>query len=158
MVNSVSIEWTWFWINESDMYLYPDLDTWTVFPVGRWKWQCSRLDLWCLYDRTCSFAGDPRSNLKRAQTYGSTGSSLSILVLSQNFPFKWMKIKILTLEVNKGGYFDFLSLTDLADNICREIVNVLTKMGFEVEAVKFMRYSRSARDWTLAWWSASCLW
>ena len=21
-------------INESDMYLYPDLDTWTVFPLG----------------------------------------------------------------------------------------------------------------------------
>lgn len=39
-----------------------------------------------------------------------------------------------TLEVNdKGGYFD-LAPTDLADNTRREIVNVLTKMGFEVEA------------------------
>ena len=41
---------------------------------------------------------------------------------------------IQTLEVNdKGGYFD-LAPTDLADNTRREIVNVLTKMGFEVEA------------------------
>ena len=39
-----------------------------------------------------------------------------------------------TSEVNdKGGYFD-LAPTDLADNTRREIVNVLTKMGFEVEA------------------------
>ena len=39
-----------------------------------------------------------------------------------------------TLEVNdKGGYFD-LAPTDLADNTRREIVNVLTEMGFEVEA------------------------
>ena len=39
-----------------------------------------------------------------------------------------------TLEVNdKGGYFD-LAPTDLADNTRREIVNVLTQMGFEVEA------------------------
>ena len=40
-----------------------------------------------------------------------------------------------TLEVNdKGGYFD-LAPTDLADNTRREIVNVLTKMGFEVKRV-----------------------
>lgn len=39
-----------------------------------------------------------------------------------------------TLEVNdKGGYFD-LAPTDLADNTRREIVNVLTEMGFDVEA------------------------
>lgn len=39
-----------------------------------------------------------------------------------------------TLEVNdNGGYFD-LAPIDLADNTRREIVNVLTKMGFEVEA------------------------
>ncbi|KXT77994.1 Glutamine synthetase type I [Streptococcus sp. DD13] len=39
-----------------------------------------------------------------------------------------------TLEVNdQGGYFD-LAPTDLADNTRREIVNVLTEMGFEVEA------------------------
>ncbi len=39
-----------------------------------------------------------------------------------------------TLEVNdKCGYFD-VAPTDLGDNTFREIVNVLTKMGFEVEA------------------------
>lgn len=39
-----------------------------------------------------------------------------------------------TLEVNdNGGYFD-LAPIDLADNTRREIVNILTKMGFEVEA------------------------
>lgn len=38
-----------------------------------------------------------------------------------------------TLEVNDQGYFD-LAPTDLADNTRREIVNVLTQMGFEVEA------------------------
>lgn len=34
---------------------------------------------------------------------------------------------------DRGGYFD-LAPTDLADNTRREIVNVLTEMGFEVEA------------------------
>lgn len=39
-----------------------------------------------------------------------------------------------TLEVNdQGGYFD-LAPIDSADNTRREIVNVLTDLGFEVEA------------------------
>ncbi len=40
----------WFYrrtvrINESDMYLYPDLDIWTVFPWGDGKWKRRAMDL-----------------------------------------------------------------------------------------------------------------
>ena len=50
------------------------------------------------------------------------------------FLFKLDENQEPTLEVNdKGGYFD-LAPTDLAGNTRREIVNVLTDLGFEVEA------------------------
>ena len=53
-------------INESDMYLYPDLDTWTSLPVGRWKMEVLT-GLICRMVYTTEgepFAGDPRGNLK----------------------------------------------------------------------------------------------
>ena len=82
------------------------------------------------------FAGDPRGNLKRAlkhmQELGF--SSFNLGPEPEFFLFKLDEKGEPTLDVNdKGGYFD-LAPTDLADNTRREIVNVLTDMGFEVEA------------------------
>ena len=82
------------------------------------------------------FAGDPRSNLKRVlNEMKELGfSNFNLGPEPEFFLFKLDENGDPTLEVNdKGGYFD-LAPTDLADNTRREIVNVLTKMGFEVEA------------------------
>ena len=82
------------------------------------------------------FAGDPRGNLKRALTHmEATGfKSFNLGPEPEFFLFKLDEKGNPTLEVNdQGGYFD-LAPTDTADNTRREIVNVLTDLGFEVEA------------------------
>ena len=123
-------------INESDMYLYPDLDTWIVFPWGAENGKVAGL-ICDVYNADGSpFAGDPRGNLKRSlENMHELGySSFNLGPEPEFFLFKLDEFNNPTLEVNdQGGYFD-LAPTDLADNTRREIVNVLTQLGFEVEA------------------------
>ncbi|OZG39573.1 type I glutamate--ammonia ligase [Streptococcus agalactiae] len=123
-------------INESDMYLYPDLDTWIVFPWGDENGAVAGLICDIYTAEGGAFAGDPRGNLKRnmkrMQEMGY--KSFNLGPEPEFFLFKMDENGNPTLDVNdKGGYFD-LAPTDLADNTRREIVNVLTQMGFEVEA------------------------
>lgn len=123
-------------INESDMYLYPDLDTWIIFPWGDENGAVAGLICDIYTPEGEPFAGDPRGNLKRnmkrMQEMGY--KSFNLGPEPEFFLFKMDENGNPTLDVNdKGGYFD-LAPTDLADNTRREIVNVLTQMGFEVEA------------------------
>ena len=52
-------------IEESDMYLYPDLNTWVVFPWTAEKGKVARLicDIYTAEGKP--FDGDPRNNLRR---------------------------------------------------------------------------------------------
>lgn len=123
-------------INESDMYLYPDLDTWTVFPWGDENGAVAGLICDIYTPEGEPFAGDPRGNLKRSLKHMEEAGfkSFNLGPEPEFFLFKLNDKGEPTLDVNdKGGYFD-LAPTDLADNTRREIVNVLTEMGFEVEA------------------------
>ena len=123
-------------INESDMYLYPDLDTWIIFPWGDENGKVAGLICDVYNPDGTAFAGDPRGNLKRALTHmEATGfKSFNLGPEPEFFLFKLDEKGNPTLEVNdQGGYFD-LAPTDTADNTRREIVNVLTDLGFEVEA------------------------
>ncbi|MDY4760900.1 type I glutamate--ammonia ligase [Streptococcus thoraltensis] len=123
-------------INESDMYLYPDLDTWTVFPWGDENGAVAGLICDIYTSEGEPFAGDPRGNLKRSLKHMQEMGfeSFNLGPEPEFFLFKLNEKGEPTLDVNdKGGYFD-LAPTDLADNTRREIVNVLTEMGFEVEA------------------------
>lgn len=123
-------------INESDMFLYPDLDTWIVFPWGDENGAVAGLicDVYGVDGKP--FPGDPRGNLKKALRHMEEVGfkSFNLGPEPEFFLFKMDEHGNPTLDVNdKGGYFD-LAPTDLADNTRREIVNVLTKMGYEVEA------------------------
>lgn len=123
-------------INESDMYLYPDLDTWIIFPWGDENGKVAGLICDVYNHDGTPFAGDPRGNLKRALTHMETTGfkSFNLGPEPEFFLFKLDEKGNPTLEVNdQGGYFD-LAPTDTADNTRREIVNVLTDLGFEVEA------------------------
>ena len=123
-------------INESDMFLHPDLDTWTVFPWGSENGAVAGLICDIYTAEGEPFAGDPRGNLKRALRHMEKVGfkSFNLGPEPEFFLFKLDEKGEATLEVNdRGGYFD-LAPTDLADNTRREIVNVLTEMGFEVEA------------------------
>lgn len=123
-------------INESDMYLYPDLNTWIIFPWGDENGKVAGLICDVYNSDGTPFAGDPRGNLKRALAHmEETGfKSFNLGPEPEFFLFKLDGSGNPTLDVNdQGGYFD-LAPTDSADNTRREIVNVLTDLGFEVEA------------------------
>ncbi|MDF2606500.1 MAG: glnA [Bacillales bacterium] len=123
-------------IEESDMYLFPDLDTWVVFPWTAEKGKVARL-ICDIYNPDGSpFIGDPRNNLKRVlkemEELGFTDFNLG--PEPEFFLFKLDEKGEPTLELNdNGGYFD-LAPTDLGENCRRDIVLELEEMGFEVEA------------------------
>lgn len=123
-------------IEESDMYLVPDLDTWVVFPWITGKGKVARLI--CDINRPdgSAFEGDPRNNLKRIlkemEELGFTSFNLG--PEPEFFLFKLDEKGEPTLELNDhGGYFD-LAPMDLGENCRRDIVLELEEMGFEIEA------------------------
>lgn len=123
-------------IEESDMYLYPDLDTWLVFPWGSEQGKIARLICDVYKPDGTPFAGDPRSNLKRVmhkmETLGFTEFNLG--PEPEFFLFKTDENGKPTFDLNdEGGYFD-LAPTDLGENCRREIVLELEELGFEIEA------------------------
>ena len=123
-------------IEESDMYLYPDLDTFVVFPWTSEKGKVARLICDVYTAKGEPFAGDPRNNLKRIlKKMEEMGfSSFNLGPEPEFFLFKLDAKGEPTLEVNDhGGYFD-LAPTDLGENCRRDIVLELEEMGFEIEA------------------------
>ncbi|WP_088041059.1 type I glutamate--ammonia ligase [Bacillus sp. EAC] len=123
-------------IEESDMYLFPDLDTWVVFPWTAEKGKVARLICDIYNPDGTPFNGDPRNNLKRMlkemEELGFTDFNLG--PEPEFFLFKLDEKGEPTLELNdSGGYFD-LAPTDLGENCRRDIVLELEEMGFEIEA------------------------
>lgn len=122
-------------IEESDMYLYPDLNTWLIYP---WVTDNKVARLICdiyMPDGT-PFAGDPRGILKRnlrlMEAMGFT--AMNVGPEPEFFLFKTDEKGNPTTELNdQGGYFD-LAPMDLGENCRREIVLTLEEMGFEIEA------------------------
>lgn len=123
-------------IEESDMYLYPDLDSFVVFPWTSEKGKVARFICDVYTAKGEPFAGDPRNNLKRIlKKMEDMGfSSFNLGPEPEFFLFKLDAKGEPTLEVNDhGGYFD-LAPTDLGENCRRDIVLELEEMGFEIEA------------------------
>ena len=123
-------------IEESDMYLYPDLSTWMIFPWESDHGKVARLICDIYNPDGTPFAGDPRGNLKRAladmKELGFTSFNLG--PEPEFFLFKLDENGEITTDLNdKGGYFDFAP-TDLGENCRRDIVLELESLGFEVEA------------------------
>ena len=124
-------------IEESDMWLYPDLSTWMIFPWGSEHGKVARL-ICEVYnaDRT-PFLGDPRNNLIRIldemRELGFT--DFNIGPEPEFFLFKLDPEKgTPTVNLNdKGSYFD-LAPVDLGENCRRDIVLELENMGFDIEA------------------------
>ncbi|MFY9900984.1 MAG: glutamine synthetase family protein, partial [Trichococcus sp.] len=123
-------------IEESDMYLYPDFNTWLVFPWGTEQGKVARLICDIYMPDGTPFAGDPRNNLKRSlkemKELGFTEFNLG--PEPEFFLFKLDEKGQPTLKLNdQGGYFD-LAPTDLGENCRRDIVLELEALGFEIEA------------------------
>ena len=122
-------------IEESDMYLYPDLDTFTIFPWRPQQGKVARIicDVYCA-DGT-PFEGDPRYILKRqigkAAEMGYTfnvGPECEFFLFHQD-----ENGQPTTITHEKAGYFD-LGPVDLGENARRDMVLTLEDMGFEIEA------------------------
>ena len=123
-------------IEESDMYLYPDLDTWVIFPWESDEGNVARLMCDIYNPDGTPFEGDPRGILKRvlkeAEEMGF--SAMNVGPEPEFFLFKTDERGEPTLDLNdNGAYFD-LAPVDLGENCRRDIVMTLDKMGFEVEA------------------------
>ncbi|MGF3073298.1 type I glutamate--ammonia ligase [Facklamia sp. P12945] len=123
-------------IEESDMYLVPDYDSWLVY---NWKEGSGNVaSLICDVETAHRqpFSGDPRTNLKRVltkmQKLGFTSFNLG--PEPEFYLFKNDENGNPTMELNdKGGYFD-LAPIDSAENTRRDIVLELEDLGFEIEA------------------------
>jgi glutamine synthetase len=123
-------------LEESDVYLKPDLNTFQVFPwsyagaerVGRIICDIANPD-------GTPFAGCPRSTLKRAiAAAAEKGYSLKAGPEAEFFLFQRRSTGEPTTETHDaGGYFD-LTPVDLGEDVRREIVLALERMGFHVEA------------------------
>ncbi|WP_277674115.1 type I glutamate--ammonia ligase [Piscibacillus halophilus] len=123
-------------IEESDMKLYPDLDTFVVFPWTSEKGKVARFICDIYNPDGTPFEGCPRYNLKRnLERMEKLGfSAFNIGTEPEFFLFKLDEKGDPTMELNdKGGYFD-LAPTDLGENCRRDIVLELEEMGFEIEA------------------------
>ena len=125
-------------IEESDMYLIPDYDSWMIFnwdvPSDGGRIAC----LICDVDTTKRepFLGDPRGNLRRVlDKMEDLGfSSFNLGPEPEFFLLKLDEDGRPTMDLNDdGGYFDFAP-TDLGENCRRDIVLELERLDFEIEA------------------------
>ncbi|WP_429970547.1 type I glutamate--ammonia ligase [Fructilactobacillus sp. Tb1] len=123
-------------IEESDMYLVPDLDTWMVFPWGDEHGKVARITCAVYTADHEKFEGDPRNNLMRVlEEMKELGfSDFNIGPEPEFFLFELDENGRPTQKLNdKGSYFD-LAPMDLAANVRRDMVLELEKMNFKVEA------------------------
>ncbi len=126
-------------IQESDMRLKPDPDTFSVLP-----WRSARSDDTVTARMICDvintstnepFAGDPRFVLKRAIAKAEEmGFEMNAGPEPEFFVFENDEDgRATTVTHDAGGYFD-LAPKDMAQEIRAEIIYNLEAMGFEVEA------------------------
>ncbi|MFW5984981.1 MAG: type I glutamate--ammonia ligase [Halanaerobiaceae bacterium] len=122
-------------INESDMYLKPDLDTFAVFPWRPSEGAVARLMCDIYTPEGEPFSGCPRSALKNViQEARDMGYDVYAGPEPEFFLFDLDEDGNPTTNTHdKGGYFD-LSPVDLGENARRDIALALEEMDFEVEA------------------------
>lgn len=122
-------------ISESDMYLYPDYDTFVIFPWRPQSGKVARLICDIHTPNGKPFVGDPRYVLKtvlvRAKEMGyifNVGPELEFFLFNYD-----ENGKPTTTANDEGGYFD-LEPVGQGEDIRREISFALEAMGFEIEA------------------------
>ncbi|PNR95786.1 type I glutamate--ammonia ligase [Petrotoga sp. 9PWA.NaAc.5.4] len=123
-------------INESDMLLKPDIDTFTVLPwtVEREKVGRFICDIYTSSNK--HFEGDPRYVLKKVMNemkqFGYTpcaGPEPEFFILPRDEKTR----EPLLMTLDRGGYFDLLPI-DLGERVRKNMVETLQSMGIRVEA------------------------
>ncbi len=122
-------------IEESDMFLYPDLDTFVILPWRPQSGKTARLICDVYSDDRKPFIGDPRYILRRQmQRARDMGYRFDVGPECEFFVFHTDDDgQPTTYSHDRGGYFD-LGPNDLGENVRRDMVLTLEDMGFEIEA------------------------
>ena len=122
-------------IEESDMYLYPDLDTFTVFPWSPEDNRDARLICDVYRPDGTPFDGDPRYILKKVLKQASDlGYTFNVGPECEFFLFQNDRNGLpTTVSHDRGSYFE-LGPTDLGEAARRDMCITLENMGFEIEA------------------------
>ena len=122
-------------IEESDMYLHPDLDTFEGFPWRPQQGKVARLICDVYLPDGNPFTADPRFILKKAITRAKEmGFFLEVGPECEFFLFDMDENgNPTTTTSEKAGYFDVGPL-DMAENVRRDIVLNLEDMGYVIDA------------------------
>mgnify|MGYP000807037046 CR=1 FL=1 len=122
-------------IEESDMYLYPDLDSFAIFPWNAGGNRVARLICDVYGQDGLPFAGDPRNVLKRVMVEcQKMGYKFNVGPECEFFLFHTDEEgRPTTVSHEKAGYFDVAPL-DLGESARRDMILNLEDMGFEIEA------------------------
>ncbi|MGE5455028.1 MAG: type I glutamate--ammonia ligase [Methylocystaceae bacterium] len=122
-------------IEESDMFLIPDADSFTVFPWRPSNGAVARLICDVHNADGTPFYGDPRLNLKRVlQEASDLGLIMNVGPEGEFFLFTVDENGRPVLNTqDQAGYFD-LAPVDLGEDARRDMVCTLEDMGFEIEA------------------------
>lgn len=123
-------------IEESDMYLRPDLDTFVIFPWRPQVGKVARLICDVYTSDGDPFQGDPRYVLKKVIAKANSMGYDKFNVGPECEFFLFLTDSNgnpTTITHDNAGYFD-LGPIDLGENARRDISMVLDEMGFEIEA------------------------
>ena len=117
------------------MYLYPDLDTFTIFPWRPQQGKVARIICDIYRPDHTPFEGDPRFILKRVLAKAAElGYQLDVGPECEFFLFHTDEDGApTTISHERAGFFD-LGPMDLGENARRDIVLTLEEMGFEIES------------------------
>ena len=122
-------------IEESDMYLYPDYNTFEILPFRPHQGKVARMICDVYKPDGTQLENDPRCILKKVIKEASDmGYIFNVGPECEFFLFHTDDNGgPTTISHEKGSYFD-LGPTDLGENARRDMVLNLEEMGFEVEA------------------------
>lgn len=120
---------------ESDLYLYPDLDTLAIFPWRPQQGKVARLICDVYSPDGTPFQGDPRYILKKEIAKAKElGYEFNVGPECEFFLFHTDDAaRPTTISHENAGYFD-LGPVDYGENARRDMVLTLEDMGFEIEA------------------------
>ena len=122
-------------VEESDMYLHPDLDTFIIFPWRPQQGKVARLICDVFRPDGTPFEGDPRYVLKKViKEAAEMGYQFDVGPECEFFLYHLDDNgQPTTITHEKAGYFD-LGPVDLGENARRDMVMTLEDVGIGVEA------------------------